>query len=232
MDTKSFIDGLYGSIPICIAFTLLFSSIGLMGNAHGLTLAETTILTATVFAGPSQVFVMENQNLSLWILTLNIFILNFKFVLMSAMIIPFWQKKKRWNIPALYFMCSSAYLVCSTKKNTKDSWSYYIGVVIAAYIVAIVFTIIGHIAWDAALDGRKFLNALAHIVLPTHFICLIVKRKAEPMIVTMSLLGIVATPILEAYIGKQFLLLAWFFIAFICMYAEDSVQKKGESCGN
>lgn len=232
MDRKSFIDGLYGSTPICIAFTLLFSSLGLMANAHGLTLYEATILTATVFAGPSQVFVMENQDLSLWLLALNIFVLNFKFVLMSAMIIPYWQKKKRWNVPALYFMCSSAYLVCSTKKNTKDSWSYYLGVVIAAYIVAIVFTAIGHIAWDAALDGRKFLNALAHIVLPTHFICLIVKRKAEPMIIAMSLLGIIAAPILEAYIGKQFLLLAWFLIAFTCMFAEDFIQKKGASCGN
>ena len=105
------------------------------------------------------------------------------------------------------------------------------GIVIAAYIVAVVFTAIGHMAWDAALDYRKFLNALAHIVLPAHFVCLIVKRKAEPMILAISVLGIIATPILEAYIGKQFLLLAWFFIAFACVHVEDSVQKKDAPCG-
>lgn len=106
------------------------------------------------------------------------------------------------------------------------------GVVIAAYVVAVVFTVIGHMAWDAALDYRKFLNALAHIVLPAHFVCLIVKRKTEPMILVMALAGIIATPILEAYIGKQFLLLAWFFIAFACVYVEDFIQKRGAPCGN
>lgn len=232
VDKKSFIDGLYGSIPICIAFTLLFSSLGLLANAHGLTLCEATVLTATVFAGPSQVFVMENKDLSLWLLALNIFVLNFKFVLMSAMVLPFWKMGKRLKVPALYFMCSSAYLVCSTSKNTKDSWSYYMGVVIAAYIVAVVFTVIGHMAWDAALDYRKFLNALAHIVLPAHFVCLVVKRKTEPMILVMALAGIIATPILEAYIGKQFLLLAWFFIAFACVQVEGFIQKRGTPCGN
>lgn len=232
MDKKSFIDGLYGSVPICIAFTLLFSSLGLLANAHGLTLLEATVLTATVFAGPSQVYVMENQDLSLWVLALNIFVLNFKFVLMSAMVLPFWKMGKRLKVPALYFMCSSAYLVCTTSKNVKDSWSYYMGIVIAAYIVAVVFTAIGHITWDAALDYRKFLNALAHIVLPVHFICLVVKRKAEPMILVMAFVGIIAAPILETYIGKQSLLLAWFFIAFACVHVEDFIQKKGAPCGN
>ena len=229
MDKKSFTDGLYGSIPICVAFTLLFSSLGLLANSHGLTLLESATLTATVFAGPAQVFVMENKDLSLWVLALNIFVLNFKFVLMSAMAIPLWNQGKRLKVPALYFMCSSAYLVCSTQKNVKDPWSYYMGVVIAAYIVAIAFTIVGHMAWDAALDCRKFLNALAHIVLPTHFVCLIVKRKVEPMILAISLLGILATPLLEMYISKQLLILAWFLIAFVCVHIEDRI--KDALCG-
>lgn len=232
MDKKSFTDGLYASIPICLAFTFLFSSLGLLANSHGLTLCEAAVLTASVFAGPSQVFVMENQDLSLWILALNIFALNFKFVLMSAMVLPLWKKGKRLKIPALYFMCSSAYLVCSTNKTVKDSWSYYMGIVIAAYIVAIAFTVIGYIAWDAALDYRKFLNALAHIVLPVHFVCLIVKRKAEPMILIVSALGVAGAPVLEACIGKQFLLLAWLVIAFVCVQAEDFIQKKDAPCGN
>ncbi|MES2253098.1 MAG: AzlC family ABC transporter permease [Pseudomonadota bacterium] len=225
LNKKSFTLGLYGSIPICIAFTLLFSSLGLLSNAKGLTLLEATVLTATIFAGPSQVFVMDNQDLSLWALALNIFVLNFKFVLMSAMILPLWPHGKRFKVPALYFMCSSAYLVHSTRKNVADSWSYYMGVVSASYIVAILFTAVGYLAWDAALNHRSFLNALAHIVLPAHFVCLIVKRKAEPMIIVMSLVGILATPMLEAYIGKQLLILAWFFIAFA------AVQIEGKLCG-
>lgn len=232
IDKKSFTDGLYASVPICLAFIFLFSSLGLLGNSHGLTLCEATLLTATVFAGPSQVFVMENKDISLWLLALNIFALNFKFVLMSAMMLPFWKKGKRLKVPALYFMCSSAYLVCSTNKNVKDLWSYYMGIVVAAYVVAVAFTIIGYVAWDAALDYRKFLNALAHIVLPVHFVCLIVKRKTEPMILIMSLLGVIGAPILEAYIGKHFLLLAWLLIAFVFVHAEDFMQKKDVSCGN
>jgi predicted branched-subunit amino acid permease len=233
MDKKSFKDGLYGSIPICFAFTLLYSSLGLLGNASGLSLWESTFLSATVFAGPAQVFVMDNQDLSPWALAINVFMLNFKFVLMSSMILPLWHYSKRFKVPGLYFMCSSAYLVCSTQKDVKDLWSYYMGLVLLSYVVAIVFTMIGYLAWDAAINYRSFLNALAHIVLPTHFICLIVKRKAELMIIAISLLGIAATPVLEAYIGRQSLILAWFFLAFICVQVEDKLQpKEGSLCGN
>ena len=231
LDKQSFTDGLYGSIPICLAFTLLFSSLGLLANANGLTLWEASFLTATIFAGPAQVFVMDNQDLSWWALALNIFVLNFKFVLMSAMIMPLWQHGKLLKVPALYFMCSSAYLVCTTHKKAKDPLSYYFGVVVASYMVAIAFTVVGYLAWDAAVNYRSFLNALAHIVLPTHFICLIVKRKAEPMILAMSLLGVIATPILEPYIGKQVLILAWFALAFISVQLEDKFQGKNALCG-
>jgi predicted branched-subunit amino acid permease len=226
LDKKSFIDGLYGSIPICLAFTLLYSSLGLMGNASQLSLFETTFLSATIFAGPSQVFVMDNQDLSLWVLILNIFVLNFKFVLMSSMILPYWQHRKRLKIPGLYFMCSSAYLVCVTKNDVKDPWSYYMGVVLISYVIAVVFTILGYIAWDKAADYRTFLNAIAHIVLPIHFVCLIIKRKKEHIIVATSLFGIAATPVLENYIGKQMLILAWFSIAFMCVFIEDKFKQK------
>jgi len=226
LNKQSFTQGLYASMPICVAFTLLFSSLGLLSNAKGLTLFEATLLTAAVFAGPAQVFIMDNQDLSLWALALNVFVLNFKFVLMSAMILPLWQRGKRFNVPALYFICSSAYLVHSTRKNCADPWSYYMGVVIASYCVAILFTAVGYLAWDAALNYRSFLNALAHSVLPTHFVCLIVKRKAEPMILVMSLVGVLATPILEVYIGKQFLILAWFVMAFACVQIEEKLCGK------
>lgn len=224
-DCKSFNNGLSSSIPICLAFTLLFSSLGLFANSKGLNLFESVFLTATIFAGPAQVFVMDNQDLSFWALAANIFVLNFKFLLMSILAIPLWHNRKRLRIPGLYFMCSSAYLVYSTRPEVKDPWSYFMGIVTAAYVVAVTSTMAGYLVWDAAVDYRFFLSALAHIVLPIHFVCLIVKRKTESMVIGLSLLSIIAAPFLEMLIGRQFVIFAWFLIAFIAVMVE------GKLCG-
>jgi predicted branched-subunit amino acid permease len=218
--------GIKNSLPICVAFLLCFSSLGLLAHAKNLSFIEATLLTATIFAGPSQTFVINNNDLSLWAVALNIIILNFKFILMSALIVPLWQKRKRLAIPALYFMCSSAYLVCSVKKDTKDPWSFYIGLVFTSYCIAVLATMIGYKAWDILTDTRTFLSALAHIVLPTHFICLTVKRKGELFALATTLLGIFLTPALTLLIGKHLLILAWFFLAFIAIHLEERLCGK------
>lgn len=218
--------GIKSSLPICVAFFLCFSSLGLLAHAKELSFIEATLLTATIFAGPSQTFVINNHDLSLWAVALNIIILNFKFILMSALIVPLWQKRKRLTIPALYFMCSSAYLVCSIKKNIKDPWSFYVGLVFTSYCVAVLSTMIGYKAWDTLVDTRVFLSALAHIVLPTHFTCLTIKRKGELFAIGATLLGILLTPILTSLIGKPFLILAWFLFAFSAVYMEERLCGK------
>lgn len=225
-DRKSFNDGLSSSIPICLAFTLLFSSLGLFANSKGLNFIEAVFLTATIFAGPSQVFVMDNQDLSFWVLAANIFVLNFKFLLMSILAISLWHNRKRFRIPGLFFMCSSAYLVYSTRADVKDPWSYFMGIVTASYVVAVVSTMAGYLVWDTAVDYRFFLSALAHIVLPIHFVCLIVKRKTEATVLNLSLFSIIVSPFLEMLIGRQFIILAWFFIAFIVVMIEDKLCGK------
>ena len=222
-DLKS---GIQSAVPICIAFLLLYSSLGLLAHAKDLSLIEAVFLTATIFAGPAQTFIINNQDLSLWAIALNTIVLNFKFILMSAMIIPLWQKKKRFAIPGLYFMCSSAYLVCSVKKDIKDPWSFYIGLVVIIYIIALLSTIIGYNAWNTSDQTRIFLNALAHIVLPTHFICLTVKRKDEWVILGTTLLGILLTPYLLTIFGKQLIIIAWVFLAFLCVHMEEYVCGK------
>lgn len=230
-EKKSFTDGLKASAPICLAFIFLFSSLGLLSNANNLSLVNSVLLSATIFAGPIQAFVINNQDASLWVVALNTFVLNFKFVLMSSMTILFWNQSKRYKVPGLFFMCSSAYLVCSAQKNVKDRWSFYIGVVLMAYFVSVLSTALGFLVWDMAVDFRSLLDALAHIVLPIHFVCLTVKRKKEKVILWLTLLGCVAAPLLERLVDRGLLIIVWFAIAFVCVVLEEKWKQKAKLCG-
>lgn len=128
-------------------------------------------------------------------------------------------------------MCSTAYLVCSTQKNIKDPWSFYIGVVLTAYFVSVLSTALGFLAWDMAVNFRSLLNALAHIVLPIYFVCLTVKREKEKSILWLTLLGCVATPLLESLVGRELLIIVWFAIAFVCVVIEEKWKQETKLCG-
>lgn len=214
------------SIPVCVAFALLFLSLGLFANSKGLTLIEGTSLTLTLFAGPSQVFMMDNQDLSFWVVVMNVFILNFKLLLMAILVIPLWPNYKRIKIPGLFLITNSTYLLYSARPNVKDPWSYYMGISIAPYVMGVFATMAGYLLWDIASGYRSSLSALAHIILPIHFTCLIVMRKKEQMAVGISIFAIFASPFLEALLGRQYIIFAWFLIAFIAVMLEDKLCGK------
>lgn len=49
---NSFITGVKHSYPVCIAFTLIYAALGMLGHARGVTLAEMVMMSVTVFATP------------------------------------------------------------------------------------------------------------------------------------------------------------------------------------
>jgi predicted branched-subunit amino acid permease len=221
----SFKSGVLHSYPICIAFTFMYSALGMLGHAKGLSLSKLVVMSATIFAVPLQALVINNQELTIVTTVINSFILNFKFLLMSSVLIPLWHRKAL-TIPSLHFICNSTYMVCSIEKEVKEPWSFYIGVSLPSYVSAIVATIFGYMLWDIGSNYQSFLQALAHIVLPIHFICLTMKRKKEMFVIAATVLGLVMTPVLLPVIGNQLTIVAWLIFAGILIMIEEKVCGK------
>lgn len=222
---ESFKSGISHSYPICIAFTFMYAALGMLGHAKGLSLAKMVVMSATIFAVPLQALVINNQDMTILTTIFNAFILNFKFLLMSSVLITFWQRKLL-NIPSLHFICNSTYMVCAVEKEVKEPWSFYLGVSLPSYIVAILATMFGYTLWDLGSDYQFFLNALAHIVLPIHFVCLTLKRKKEKFAIAATLIGLTVTPIIMQTIGNKFTIIAWLAIAGLTVLLEERVCGK------
>ena len=93
-------DAFRRGIAVAIAaapFAVLFGAVAI---DNGLSVAEATLMSATLYAGASQLVGVElfNHNVAPWLVVLSIFAVNFRHVLYSAAIAPhirhltFWQK--------------------------------------------------------------------------------------------------------------------------------------------
>lgn len=93
-------DAFRRGISVAVAaspFAVLFGAVAI---DNGLTVAEATLMSATLYAGASQLVGVElfNHNVAPWLVVLSIFAVNFRHVLYSAAIAPhirhltFWQK--------------------------------------------------------------------------------------------------------------------------------------------
>ena len=222
---NSFIDGIKHSYPVCIAFLFIFSSIGMLGHAENFNLVQMLIMSITIFAGPSQALIINNYDIPILALAINAFILNFKFILMSSVLLPLWRRSTM-TIPSLHFICSSTYMVCSVAKDVKDPWLFYLGVGIPSYFIAILATASGYMLWQIGTDHQTFLHALAHIVLPVHFTCLTMKRKKEKMAIAATGTGFVLTPILSQLVNPYFMVVIWIIIAGLFVIGEDKICGK------
>jgi predicted branched-subunit amino acid permease len=213
-------EGLKSSVPVALAFGIIFFSLGLMANAKNLEYWEAILLTATIFAGPSQSYVVDNQSLPLWTIAINILLLNFRFLLMSTLIVSLWQKRRLLAVPSLYFLTSGTYLISVVQKNIKDPWAFYITLAVTSYVVAVVSTAIGYHAWNVASDYKSILNLIAHIVIPIHFVCLTLKRKDAPVAMIATFIGFLVPLLFGGLIPKQGYIFVWILIAGLCVYYE------------
>lgn len=226
MDKKSFCKGLFDSYPICVAVSMMYLAFGILANINGLTLYNSTLMTATIFAVPLQLLLIENQDFNLLTIITNTIFLNLKFALMAASLVSFWSQLKLSNLLSLHFVANSNYMVAINsykdydKNQIFNKWIYYLGVSLPTYIVAIIATIIGYYLWDLKPDLQDFLKPITYIILPVHFTCLTIKRKSERLILIATIIGFVLTPLI-AQIDKKLTLPIWIIIAGILTLFRD-----------
>ncbi len=209
----SFKSGLTYSIPVSISFSLLFFALGILGHSKGFTLTQSLLMSGGLFAGPTHLYLLTNQNESLWAIGLNVFLLNVKFVMMAIILMTLIDQKKRYLIPGLSFMTNTSYLLTLTQKEVPDRWSFYIALTVPTFLASLFATVVGHYAWHAPELIRLYLKEIACVVLPIHFTCITIKRMDEPLTVLFSVLGFVLSPLLSKVVPYNLHVFVWLAIA-------------------
>lgn len=194
--------GMIDSLPICLSFSFIFTSIGAICHTNNISEINTILMPLTIFAAPLQIVIIYSlqHDLNFLYIAFISFVINVRFLLNSAVISPYFKKVKlQKTLIAMFFLNASVFTVSYTKYKTEDlknnHLNYYFGVAIPCYIVAFIATIFGYFIVKDFQNHN--IGLIFTIVLPLHFAALTAKRYPD-------LFAIIAT--LSGFIGMPFIL--------------------------
>ncbi len=178
-----FLEGARVAVPIMVAVSPFGVLFGALAVANGLSVGEAALLSATVFAGASQMVGIElfGQNVAPWLIVFSIFAVNFRHVLYSA---ACGRKIAQWG-PArmsfgMFFLTDPQY--AETERRYEAGYpvtlSWYLGLALPLYASFLLLSVVG------AMFGRLITDPHAmgiDFLLPIYFLSLVMAFRKRPL---------------------------------------------------
>ena len=184
--------GILASLPIFIGYIPVAITFGLLAKATGLTLLESFLFSALVFAGASQF--MALQLISLGVAHLQIiaitFIMNFRHFLMSSYLSTlFPTHEHHWHPFISFGITDESFAYFSTQKQNQKK-HFILGLQYSAYISWVGGTVIGYL-FGAIIP--PIIQASMGITLYALFIALLIPeaKKFYPAAITAGIGGFI-----------------------------------------
>jgi predicted branched-subunit amino acid permease len=191
-------------MPVVIAsapFAVLF---GALAVDNGMSVFEATLMSATLFAGASQMVGIElfGQNIAPWLVVFSIFAVNFRHVLYSAAVgrrIAHWTFLQK--AIGFFFLVDPQYAESESKAERGESvgFAWYMGMALPIYFFWVVESafgaIFGGLLPDTHALGIDFL-------LPIYFLGLVMGFRKRPLWLPVVVASAVVSVIAYRYVGS------------------------------
>ncbi|MEP9396252.1 AzlC family ABC transporter permease [Mesorhizobium sp. KR2-14] len=192
------------SIPVVVAsapFAILF---GALAVDNGFSVAEATLMSATIYGGASQLVGIElfGHQVAPWLVVLSIFAVNFRHVLYSAAVgkhIDHWPLLNQ--AIGYFFLVDPQYAEAERKgENGEDvSFAWYMGMAVPIYVFWVAESALG------ALFGRLIPDPHAiglDFLLPIYFLGLVMSFRKRPRWLPIVIASAVASMIAYKTVGS------------------------------
>lgn len=180
--SSEFLDGMRRGLPVMLAsapFGILF---GALAAQNGFSIGEAVLMSATVFAGASQMVGLElfGQTIAPWLIVFSIFAVNFRHVLYSAAIgrrVPHWTPFQR---AFGFFFLTDPQFAEGEKQVQRGGLSFvwFMGMATPIYICWVIEgglgAAFGNLIPDPHALGLDFL-------LPIYFLGLVMDFRKRPL---------------------------------------------------
>lgn len=200
----AFWQGFRLGVPVFVAsapFAVLF---GALAVKNGLSPAEVALMSATIYAGASQMVGIElfGKTIAPWLVVLSIFAVNFRHVLYSAAVgrrvghWTAWQKAV-----GFFFLVDPQYAESERKaeRGEEIGFAWYFGMAAPVYVFWILNgwlgAVFGSLIPDAHAIGLDFL-------LPIYFVGLVIGFRKRPLWLPVVLASAAAALIAHEYVGS------------------------------
>lgn len=206
MNRSEFNEGLKGGAIVALSsapFAVLF---GALAADNGLSVAEAALMSATLYAGASQLVGIElfGHHVAPWLVVLSVFAVNFRHILYSAALARFIMHFTPVQKFLTFFVLTDPQFAESLKRGESGrdvSFTWYAAFGGLMYLSWLLFTILGAFFGKMMGDPR----ALAiDVLLPVYFLGLVVGFRRKP-----GFYPVVAASALGSILGYQFVGSPW-----------------------
>lgn len=202
--TSEFLRGAKLGMPVVIAsapFAVLF---GALAVGNGMSVFEATLMSATIYAGASQMVGIElfGHDIAPWLIVFSIFAVNFRHVLYSAAVgrrIGHWSFLQK--VVGFYFLVDPQYAESERKaeRGERVSFTWYMGMALPIYVFWVVESALGAIFGGLLPDthalGLDFL-------LPIYFLGLVMGFRKRPLWLPVVVASAIVSVIAYNFVGS------------------------------
>lgn len=204
MSRGDFVEGLRGGFTVALASAPFGALFGALAADHGMSLAELTFMSATVYAGASQMVGIElfGGNVPAWVIVASILAVNFRHVLYSAAI----AKHIRHFTPLqkffTFFLLVDPQFAETVKRGETGkpvTFIWYLGFGIIIYIPWVLVSLLGGMLGSFIGDPRTL---GLDILLPAYFLGIVLGFRSRDNFLPVALVSAVASVIAYHIVGS------------------------------
>lgn len=201
---RDIVEGLKAALPVILAagpFGLLF---GALAVDNGFTVGEAVLMSATVYAGASQMVGIDlfGDKIAPWLVVLSIFAVNFRHVLYSAVVgrkTAHWSKLQRYA--GFFFLIDPQFAEAEKRAETGKplSFVWYMSAGVPIYLTWVAEGYLG------ATFGKLVENPAAYgvdFLLPVYFLGLVMGFRKRPNWLPVVIVAGVASVGAYALVGS------------------------------
>ena len=198
MNRSDFKQGLKGGAIIALSsapFGVLFGAVAI---DNGLSFLETLLMSATVYAGASQLVGIElfGQRVEPWLVVLSVFAVNFRHILYSAAIAKFVRHYTPLQKALAFLLLVDPQFAEAFRRGESGqgvSFSWYFGFGAVIYVCWSISTMIG--AWFGRMIGDPASIGI-DILLPVYFLGMVLAFRSRwgfyPIVLASAVASIAA----------------------------------------
>jgi len=204
MTRADFFDGLRGGSAVALASAPFGALFGALAVDNGMSLAELSFMSATVYAGASQMVGIElfGHNVQPWLIVASILAVNFRHVLYSAAIAPYIRHFSPLQKFFTFFLLVDPQFAETVKRGEAGkpvTFAWYLGFGIIIYIPWVLVSLLGGLLGSFIGDPKSI---GLDILLPAYFLGIVLDFRHRDNFLPVAAVSAVASVIAYHYVGS------------------------------
>lgn len=204
MNSSEFREGVKAGLPIVLSAAPFGALFGAVAVQNGQSWLEAALMSATVYAGASQLVGLElfGHHVQAWLVILSIFAVNFRHILYSAAITRYIAHFTLVEKLLAFFVLTDPQFAESVKRGESGrqvTFAWYWGLGMAIYVpwlgVTILGALLGNLIHDPKVIGLD-------VLLPIYFLGLVFGFRKRGNFVPVALAAAVGSILAFRYIGS------------------------------